>query len=220
MFKIDRDSYGTLAVVFAIVAVIMVLIYEFISIAWIKWPLLAFFWLFCIWQVYFFRVPEREAAGSSTVVSSAADGKVVIIDEFEENEYLHCKCRRVCVYMNFFDVHANFYPVSGEVSYYKYHPGEHFLAFKPKASEENEHATVCIRTEHGDEVLFRQLAGTFARRIVNHSKPGDKAEAGIQYGIIKFGSRMDIFLPLDAEIEVKIGDRVKACESVIARLPR
>jgi phosphatidylserine decarboxylase len=120
--------------------------------------------------------------------------------------------------MNFFDVHANFWPVTGEVTYYKYHPGKHLLAFKPKASEENEHTSVCIRTKSGSEVLFKQHAGTFARRIVNYAKPGMKVKAGEQCGIIKFGSRLDIFLPADAEVKVRIGDLTTACETVIAQL--
>ena len=142
----------------------------------------------------------------------------MIVDEYYEKEYLERNCKRVCVYMDFFDVHANYWPVTGEVVYYKYHPGKHLLAFKPKASEENEHASCCIRTESGAEVLFKQHAGTFARRIVNYAKPGMKVVAGQQCGIIKFGSRMDILLPLDAEVKVAVGDHTTACETVIAQL--
>lgn len=218
MPRIDRDSYGTLAVVFIIAALFIYLIWKFVPIAWVKWPLIVFGWVFCIWQLFFFRVPDRTCTGTDKTVSSPADGKVVIIDEFKENEYLKRSCKRVCIYMNFFDVHANFYPVNGEVTYYKYHPGKHLLAFKPKASEENEHTTTCIRTASGAEVLFRQHAGTFARRIVNHAKPGMNVKAGEQCGIIKFGSRLDVFLPLDAEIKVSLGDLPKACETVIAQL--
>ena len=218
MTRIDRDSYGTLAVVFIIAAVFIYLTWKFVPIAWVKWPLIVLAWVFCIWQLFFFRVPERNAAGSDKLVTSAADGKVVIIDEFYENEYLKRNCKRVCVYMNFFDVHANFWPITGEVCYYKYHPGKHLLAFKPKASEENEHASVCIRNSSGDEVLFKQHAGTFARRIVNYAKPGMKVRSGEQCGIIKFGSRLDIFLPLDAEVKVKVGDLTTACETIIAQL--
>ena len=218
MPRIDHDSLGTLAIVFVIAAIVMVLSYRLISIAWLKWGIITFGWIFCIWQVFFFRVPDRTAAGTDTLVSSAADGKVVIIDECFEDEFLKCNCKRVCVYMNFFDVHANFWPVNGTVTYYKYHPGKHLLAFKPKASEENEHTSTCIQTPDGTTMLFKQHAGTFARRIVNYAKPGLVVRAGEQCGIIKFGSRMDFFLPLNAEILVEKGDKVKACESIIARL--
>lgn len=215
---IDKNSYGTLALVFIIAAIFIYVTHLFVDVTWLKWLLIFFAWAFCIWQLFFFRVPERVAAGSDTLVSSAADGKVVIIDEFFEDEYLKRPCKRVCVYMDFFDVHANFWPVSGDVTYYKYHPGKHLLAFKPKASEENEHTSTCIRTKSGTEILFKQHAGTFARRIVNYAKPGLKVKAGEQCGIIKFGSRMDVFLPLDAEIKVVIGERTRACETIIARI--
>lgn len=215
---IDKDSFGTLAVVFIIAAIFIYVIWKFVPVAWVKWPLIVFAWVFCIWQLFFFRVPSRTPAGSDTIVTSAADGKVVIIDDFFEDEYLKRNCKRICVYMNFFDVHANFWPVTGEVTYYKYHPGKHLLAFKPKASEENEHTSVCIRTQSGQEVFFRQLAGTFARRIVNYAEPGLQVKSGEQCGIIKFGSRLDIFLPLDADVKVALGDLTKACETVIAQI--
>lgn len=218
MPKIDSNSYGTLAVVFVIAALFIFVMYRFVDIIWLKWLLIGIALIFCIWQLYFFRVPEREAAGSDTLVSSAADGKVVIIDERFEDEYLKRPCKRVCVYMDFFDVHANFWPVTGEVTYYRYHPGKHILAFKPKASEENEHTSTCIRTVSGSEVLFKQHAGTFARRIVNYAEPGLKVKAGEQCGIIKFGSRMDIFLPENAVIKVKPGDKATACETIIAQI--
>ena len=215
---IDKNSYGTLAVVFFLAAIFIYAIQRLVDIAWLKWALTVLAWVFCIWQLFFFRVPKRNPAGNDRIVTSAADGKVVIVDECFENEFMKRQCKRVCIYMDFFDVHANFWPVSGEVVYYCYHPGKHILAFKPKASEENEHASSCIRTESGAEVLFKQHAGTFARRIVNYSKPGLKVKAGEQCGIIKFGSRMDIYLPMDADIKVKTGDRALACETVIAEI--
>ena len=218
MFKLDKNSYGTLAVVFIIAAIFIYAVHLLVGTVWLKWVLTCFAWLFCIWQLYFFRIPKRNPVGNDKTVTSAADGKVVIVDEFYEHEYLKRQCKRVCVYMDFFDVHANYWPVSGEVVYYRYHPGKHLLAFKPKASKDNEHASSCIRTESGSEVFFKQLAGTFARRIVNYSKPGLKVKAGEQCGIIKFGSRMDLFLPLDADIKVKVGDKVLACETVIAQI--
>lgn len=215
---IDKNSYGTLAVVFFLAAIFIYVIQRLVDVAWIKWSLTVLAWVFCIWQLFFFRVPKRNPAGNDRIVTSAADGKVVIIDEVFEDEYLKRNCKRVCVYMDFFDVHANFWPVTGEVTYYQYHPGKHLLAFKPKASEENEHTSTCIRTGSGAEVLFKQHAGTFARRIVNYAKPGLKVKAGGQCGIIKFGSRMDIFLPVDAEIKVSLGDLTRACETVIAEI--
>ena len=216
--KIDKNSYGTLAIVFSLGALAIWASLRFVQPAFLSWTLTLLVWAFCTWQLFFFRVPKRDQAGSDSLVSSAADGRVVIVDEVFEGEILQRKCKRVCVYMDFFDVHANYWPVSGEVSYYKYHPGKHLLAFRPKASEDNEHTTTVIRTPSGKEVLFRQLAGTFARRIVCYSKPGLNVTAGEQCGIIKFGSRLDLYLPLDADVKVKTGDRVLASESIIANL--
>lgn len=216
--KIDHNSYGTIASVYAICAILVFLTFHFIHIEWIRWPLAVLALGMCMFITYFFRVPRRQQIGNGTAVSSVADGKVVIIDRVMENEYLKRECIQVSVYMDFFDVHANFWPVTGEVSYYKYHPGKYLLAFLPKASELNEHSSTCIRTENGKEVFFKQIAGTFARRIVCYAQEGMKVESGKQCGVIKFGSRIDMFLPLDADIQVEIGDYTRACETIIANL--
>ena len=151
------------------------------------------------------------------MLTAVADGEIVILEKVYEPEYLKRECIQVSIYMNFFNVHVNFWPMDGEVSYYKYHPGKYYLAFLPKASELNEHSSVGMRNAYG-EILFKQLAGTFARRIVCYAKPGDVVKKGSQCGIIKFGSRIDMYLPLDADIKVEIGDDVRACETVIAEL--
>ena len=216
--RIDRDSYGTLALVFILGAFAIWASLRFIPLRFLAWALVVLVWAFCTWQLFFFRVPDRARRGSDKAVTSSADGKVVIVDEVYEDEVLKRQCKRICVYMNFFDVHVNYWPVTGEVTYYRYHPGKHLLAFKPKASEENEHTTVVIRTTDGQEVLFRQLAGTFARRIVCHAEPGKQVTASEQCGIIKFGSRIDMYLPLDAKICVKVGDLVRACETTLAEV--
>ena len=123
------------------------------------------------------------------------------------------------IYMDFFNVHVNFWPVSGRVTYYKYHPGKYFLAFLPKASELNEHTSVCMENDCG-EVFFKQLAGTFCRRIECYAEVGKTGNRGKQCGIIKFGSRIDMYLPLDADIKVGLGEEVRACETVIAVLDK
>lgn len=215
---IDRNSYGTLAIVYSVSAAVLAAVVLLFPNSVIIWPVLAFVAVFCIWQTAFFRVPVRKRTGSSKVVTSVADGKVVILEKVQENEYIKGECIQVSIYMDFFDVHANFWPVDGTVEYCHYYPGEHFLAFKPKASEENEHSCTGIVTEDGKRVFFKQLAGTFARRIVYYSKPGLKTKSGEQCGIIKFGSRIDMYLPLDADIKVKLGDKTRAVETVIAVL--
>lgn len=213
---IDKDSYGTIALVYFIAALIMTPVFIWGHISFWAVLLALFLLVFCTWQTLFFRVPVRQKAGSAHKISSVADGKVVIIDKVYEREFLKRDCIQVSVYMDFFDVHANFWPMDGEVTYYKYHPGKYLLAYLPKASEDNEHSSTAMKNADGTEILFKQLAGTFARRIVCYSEPGMPTKAGEQCGIIKFGSRIDMFLPLDAKIEVKLGDKVRACETIIA----
>ena len=216
--RIDKNSRGTLALVFGFSALVSAALIIFVKIPWIVYPVVALMLWFCIWQLAFFRIPERERKGSDTIVTSVADGRVVIIEKTYEKEYLKQECIQLSVYMNFFDVHANFWPVDGSIDYYKYYPGEHFFASKPKASEENEHSCVGIVTPSGQKVFFKQIAGGFARRIVCYGKSRTEARSGEQCGIIKFGSRIDMCLPLDADIKVQVGDYVRACETVLAEL--
>ena len=216
--RIDKNSRGTLLLVYLLSATAIAALLLFVRIPVISWPFTVLILWFCIWQTCFFRIPVRNTAGNSNMVSSVADGQVVIIEKAYEGEFLKRDCIQVSVYMNFFDVHANFWPVSGEVVYYRYYPGAHMLAFKPKSSELNEHTCTAIRTPEGKEIFFKQIAGGFARRIVNYAQHGLTTEAGSQCGIIKFGSRIDMFLPLDAEIKVKPGEYVRACETIIAEL--
>lgn len=217
--KLDRDSRGTLALVYSLSGAAIALLVIFAGgHPWIYLPISLLIIWFCIWQTAFFRVPERKAEGSDKKVSAVADGRICIIQRAYEGEYLMRECLQVCIYMNFFDVHANFWPVDGEVTYYRYHPGAHALAFKPKASEENEHTCTCIRTADGTEIFFKQIAGGFARRIVNHAEKGHGVKAGDQCGIIKFGSRIDYFLPLECDLKVGIGQLVRACETIIAEI--
>ena len=216
--KIDKNSRGTLALVYLAGALAAAALFNFVKTPAIVWPALVVIVWFCVWQTAFFRVPSRIRKGDSKKVTAVADGKIVIIQKAFENEFLKTECLQVCIYMNFFDVHANFWPVDGEVTYYKYHPGAHALAFKPKASEENEHTCCCIRTPDGKDVFFKQIAGGFARRIVNYAYKGMQVKSGEQCGIIKFGSRIDYFLPVDCNLAVNAGDVVRACETLISEL--
>jgi len=218
--KIDRDSYGTILGSWAACAVLIFLTAHFIHNTWISLPICLLFVAFILFITWFFRVPNRTAPepDNDRLVTSVADGKVVIVEKAFEKEYLKRNCIQVSVYMDFFDVHCNFWPVNGKVTYYQYHPGKYLLAFHPKSSELNEHSSSCLQNAYG-EVFFKQIAGTFARRIVCYSKPGNMENRGDQCGVIKFGSRIDMFLPLDADIRVKVGDKLKAVESVIAVLP-
>ncbi|MBO5804005.1 MAG: phosphatidylserine decarboxylase family protein [Bacteroidales bacterium] len=216
--KVHKEGYKTifitlaLAIMFSIVALD---IFEYTMWAWVA---VALFIGFTIFILSFFRVPKRVANGSGTLVSAPADGKIVIVGEVEEPEYFKGKRIQVSVFMSFFNVHVNWFPISGEVVHYKYHPGKYVAAFYPKSSEKNERTTIVIRNENGTEILTRQIAGLVARRVVCYAQKGKMVEAGGPEGFIKFGSRADIFLPLDAKINVKVGDKVVGSESIIAEI--
>ena len=218
--RIDKDSYGTIALCWCICAILIWTSAHFITSNLLSVPIsivLVGFMLFITW---FFRVPDRNPiSGQPKAITSLADGKVVIVEKVFEKEYLRRDCIQVSVYMDFFDVHANFWPATGRITYCKYHPGKKVLAFLPKSSDLNEHSSSALKVdETGEEIFFKQIAGTFARRIVCYSEPGYRTNRGDQCGVIKFGSRVDLFLPLNADIKVKVGDQVKAITSIIAVL--
>lgn len=175
--------------------------------------------VFLVLTVRFFRVPIwRKTTIEEDAVLSPADGVVAANEEMLEDEYFHDKRRQISIFMSIYDVHINFFPFNGEVVYYKYHPGKFLLAFNPKSSVDNEHNTIILKDVKGREVLVRQIAGFVARRIVCDLHPGDSAEVGKELGMIRFGSRVDVFLPLDADIKVKIGDKTVGRETVLAKL--
>ena len=169
--------------------------------------------------VRFFRVPIwRKTTIEEDAVLSPADGVVAANEVVLEDEYFHGQRRQISIFMSIYNVHINFFPFDGEVTYYKYHPGKFLLAFKPKSSTENEHNTIILKDQKGREILVRQIAGFVARRIVCDLQPGDKSITGEELGMIRFGSRVDVFLPLDAAVKVKIGDRTVGKETVLAKL--
>lgn len=174
--------------------------------------------LFYLVILQFFRVPTRQTEINPNHIIAPADGKVVVIEEVEETEYFKGKRKQVSIFMSPINVHVNFNPISGIVSYFKYHPGKYLVAWHPKSSTENERTTCVVKHENGTEILFRQIAGALAKRICWYIKEGDQVTQGQEFGFIKFGSRIDIYLPLDAEICVNIGDKPVGSETVIAKL--
>lgn len=169
--------------------------------------------------VNFFRSPRRYFKGDrENVVVSSADGKVVALEETFESEYLNRKVIQLSVFMSVFNVHANWFPVDGEVIMSKHHSGRFMAAYLPKSSTENERSTVVIRAKNGQEILMRQVAGAMAKRIVTYAQPGYEASIEDHMGFIKFGSRIDLYLPLDADIKVKIGDITTGGITEVARL--
>lgn len=168
--------------------------------------------------VQFFRVPSRVVSKSESQIIAPCDGKVVVIEEVVESEYFKGPRRQISIFMSPVNVHVNWNPVSGIIKYFRYHPGLYLVAWHPKSSTENERTTVVTETSAGVEVLFRQIAGAAARRIRWYIKEGDQVEQGTEMGFIKFGSRVDIFLPLDAEIKVNLQDKTVGSITVLAEL--
>jgi len=164
----------------------------------------------------FFRLPVFEVQKDIKKVLAPADGKVVVIEETEETEYLKSRRKQISIFMSPVNVHVNRMPVAGTVSYFKYHPGKYLVAWHPKSSTENERTTVVAKMSNGTEILFRQIAGALARRIKWYVKEGQKLDQGDEFGFIKFGSRVDIFLPLDAKVTVQIGEVTRGGKTVIA----
>ena len=181
--------------------------------------LYAFLLIVIVLTIRFFRVPIwRQTTIEEDAVLAPADGVIAANEEVMEDEYFHDKRRQISIFMSIYDVHINFFPFDGTVTYYKYHPGKFLVAFKPKSSTDNEHNTIILKDKKGREILLRQIAGFVARRIVCDLEPGDEAIAGEELGMIRFGSRVDVFLPLDADVKVKMGVRTVGKETVLARL--
>lgn len=168
--------------------------------------------------VQFFRVPSRTITAELQQVICPADGKIVVIEEVFEPEFLKEKCQQISIFMSPLNVHANYFPVDGKVIYTQYHPGKYLVAWHPKSSTENERSTTVIETMEGQKVLVRQIAGAMARRICFYAKTGDFSKRGEELGFIKFGSRVDVFLPLDAKIHVVLEQVVKNRKDILASL--
>jgi phosphatidylserine decarboxylase len=167
--------------------------------------------------LWFFRVPTRTPASGDALVIAPADGKVVAIEEVQENEYFKDRRIQVSIFMSPLNVHINFNPIGGTTTYYKYHPGKYLVAWHPKSSTENERSTVVVRHPKHGEVLFRQIAGALARRICTYSREGEPARQGAEFGFIKFGSRVDVLLPVGTTVTAKLGDIVQGSITPIAR---
>ncbi len=185
--------------------------------SWGLWLLAFVLLVLALWVVYFFRDPERTGPRGDSLVISPADGRVVMITEVDEPNYMNSRAIRVSIFMNVFNVHVNRYPVSGEIEYLHYNPGKFLNAASEKSSLENEQMSVGIESG-GRKILVRQIAGLVARRIANYSKVGAEAAQGERMGIIRFGSRVDVFLPVNSRVVARLGDKPKAGSTVLAEL--
>ncbi len=213
-----KEGYKIIVMIFVFVAISVLLIDKFALIPWLRITLDIVLLVLLILILQFFRNPKRHTVLNNHHVLAPVDGKVVVIEEVFENEYFKDKRLQVSVFMSPINVHVTRYPVSGNVVFSKYHPGKYLVAWHPKASEENERTTVVVENETYGKVLYRQIAGAMARRIVNYAKQNNKATQGKDSGFIKFGSRVDLFLPLDTTIKVKLNQKVRGGESIIAAL--
>lgn len=218
--RLHEEGTKAILITLAVVAVVAFIVNWFWPVqAWWHYLLYSFFLLALVLVVRFFRVPIwRKTTLAENAVLAPADGVIAANEVVKEDEYFHDKRRQVSIFMSIYNVHINFFPFDGEVTYYKYHPGKFLVAFNPKSSSDNEHNTIVLKDAKGREILVRQIAGFVARRIICDLKPGDKAVAGEELGMIRFGSRVDVFLPLDADVNVKIGDKTVGKETVLARL--
>ncbi len=185
---------------------------------WLKWVLEAIISVLSFFIIRFFRIPNREFLDNPQKVVAPADGTVVVEEQVYESEYLKCDCLQISTFMSPNNIHVNRYPISGKIIYVRYYGGKKLYARNPKSSLLNERTSVCIERADGQKVLVRQIAGALARRIVCYAHEGEVVNQGSELGFIKFGSRVDLFIPLNSEVHVEIEDRVKGGQSIIATL--
>jgi len=211
-----KEGYKIIGITLALCITISILAEFYITQQWLQLGLQGLSIVFLILILQFFRNPKRNFTPQDDQVLSPVDGKVVVIEEVFEKEYFNEKRIQVSVFMSPINVHVTRYPVGGKVVFSKYHPGKFLVAWHPKSSEENERTTVVVNSPTFGDVLHRQIAGALAKRIVNYAKEGDNAQQTSDSGFIKFGSRVDVFLPLDAKINVTLNQKVKGGISVLA----
>ena len=211
-----KEGFKTILITGLIVVAGILMTDHFVSNIWIQKPLMILFLLLFLLVLQFFRDPNRKTEIDDKHIIAPADGKVVVIEEVYEKEYFKDKRKQISIFMSPLNVHVTRYPTCGVVRYSKYHPGKYLVAWHPKSSEDNERTTVVVENKESGEVMYRQVAGAVARRIVNYAKVGQQVVQGADAGFIKFGSRLDIFVPLDFEIPVNLNETVRGGETVIA----
>lgn len=216
MIRFHKEGYKIIVITFIIVIAIILSVERFVDIIWITKSIQVFAIIFLIIVLQFFRNPKRVAVLDENTIIAPVDGKVVVIEEVEEPEYFKDKRLQISIFMSPINVHVTRYAMSGVIKYSKYHPGKYLVAWHPKASTENERTTVVIDNDSMGEILYRQIAGALAKRIVNYAKEGETVVQGTDAGFIKFGSRVDLYLPLGTKVNVKLGDKVKGGVQIVA----
>ena len=211
-----KEGFRIITITFLAFVAVVISADQYISSLWMSKGIQIVALVFLILVLQFFRNPKRKALESETQIIAPADGKIVIIKEVEEAEYFHDKRLQVSIFMSPFNVHVTRYPATGEIKLSKYHPGKYLVAWHPKSSELNERTTIVIDHPNYGSILYRQIAGAVARRIVNYAKAGDKAIQGHDAGFIKFGSRIDLFLPIGTPLRVGLNEHVKGGITIIS----
>lgn len=213
-----KEGYRIIAFTAILLIAINIISYLSITTYWIKFSILVVSIIILLLILQFFRNPKRLTQPNNTTIVSPVDGKVVVIEEVFEKEYFKDKRLQVSIFMSPINVHVTRHPMGGKVKYSKYHPGKFLVAWHPKSSEENERTTVVVENSAVGEILYRQIAGALAKRIVNYAKEGQEVLQGSDSGFIKFGSRVDVYLPLNTKINVELQDKVKGGVSIIANI--
>ena len=219
--KVHREGTGLLLTLFSILFIVNVTLFYTTGRNWVFYSVLAVSTILFLLILNFFRSPYRRYPyDSEGLVIAPADGTIVALEEVMENEYFHDKRLQISIFMSIFNVHANWFPVNGEVTHVSHQNGRFMAAYLPKSSVDNERSTVVVRTRNGEEILARQIAGAMARRIVTYAKEGETCHVDEQMGFIKFGSRVDVFLPIGTEVLIQPDQKVTGNQTPIARLSK
>tara|TARA_B110000977_G_scaffold100363_1_gene131712 strand:- start:1767 stop:2420 length:654 start_codon:yes stop_codon:yes gene_type:complete len=216
--KIHKEGYPTILIALALIGLINFLSFNYLSYILIKISVLLVSLIFFYLILHFFRNPTRDVKINNKHIIAPSDGKLVVVEEVFENEFLKEDCTQLSIFMSPLNVHKQWYPVNGEVIYSKNHDGKYLVAWHPKSSLENERSTIVIQTKENQKILFRQIAGAVARRICNYSSKGDKVDQNMEAGFIKFGSRIDVFIPKSSKIKVSLNDIIIGGETVLAEM--
>lgn len=213
-----KEGYKIILISMFIVVISLFTIDYFVSLQWLRTLLMVIILILFVLILQFFRNPKRHTIENLNQIIAPVDGKVVVIEEVFEKEYFKDKRRQISIFMSPINVHVTRYPISGKILFSKYHPGKYLVAWHPKSSEENERTTIVVENSSVGKILYRQIAGALAKRIVNYAKVDESVKQGADAGFIKFGSRVDIFLPLDMKVKVSLNQKAKGGTTVIAEL--
>ena len=216
--KLHKEGFKIIISAVILLSLVNLTFIYFIDIPLLCYLIVIVSLVFFLLILNFFRVPLRKVAIDNKHILAPSDGKLVVMEEVDETEYLNEKCIQLSIFMSPLNVHKQWYPINGIIEYTKYHPGKYLVAWHPKSSTENERSTIVVKSENGTKILFRQIAGAVARRICNYAKQGKTVTQEDEAGFIKFGSRIDVFIPLSASIQVKINDKIIGGKTILATI--